>query len=89
MVIAMTTQEIEAFLLAQLQLQEVHVKSDGSHFNIIAVSDDFTEMSRVKRQQYIYGPLSDKIADGSMHAVSIKTFTVEQWRKEKLFNIPQ
>jgi acid stress-induced BolA-like protein IbaG/YrbA len=89
MVIAMTTQELEAFLLAQLQLHEVHVKSDGSHFNIIAVSDDFADMSRVKRQQTIYAPLSDKIADGSMHAVSIKTFTVEQWRKEKLFNIPQ
>jgi len=44
MVIAMTTQELEAFLLAQLQLHEVHVKSDGSHFNIIAVSDDFADM---------------------------------------------
>ena len=30
-----------------------------------------------------------KIANGSMHAISIKTFTDEQWRKEKMFNLPQ
>lgn len=85
----MTTQELEQFLLTKLQLTEVHVKSDGSHFNIIAVSEQFAEMSRVKRQQFVYGPLSDKIADGSMHAISIKTFTDEQWRTEKMFNLPQ
>jgi acid stress-induced BolA-like protein IbaG/YrbA len=45
-------------------------------------------MSRVKKQQFVYAPLNDKIADGSMHAVSIKTFTEEQWRKEKMFNMP-
>ena len=53
------------------------------------MSDAFAEMSRVKRQQYVYAPLTDKIADGSMHAISIKTFTEAQWSKEKLFNIPQ
>ncbi|MET1219086.1 MAG: BolA family protein [Glaciecola sp.] len=84
----MTTEELEVFLKDTLDLTEVHVKSDGSHFNIIAVSNQFDEMSRVKRQQFVYGPLTDKIADGSMHAVSIKTFNEEQWRKEKLFNMP-
>lgn len=84
----MTTEELEVFLKDTLDLTEVHVKSDGSHFNIIAVSNQFDEMSRVNRQQFVYGPLTDKIADGSMHAVSIKTFNEEQWRKEKLFNMP-
>ena len=84
----MTTEELEVFLKDTLDLTEVHVKRDGSHFNIIAVSNQFDEMSRVKRQQFVYGPLTDKIADGSMHAVSIKTFNEEQWRKEKLFNMP-
>jgi acid stress-induced BolA-like protein IbaG/YrbA len=84
----MTTEELEVFLKDTLDLTEVHVKSDGSHFNIIAVSNQFDEMSRVKRQQFVYGPLTDKIADGSMHAISIKTFNEEQWRKEKLFNMP-
>jgi acid stress-induced BolA-like protein IbaG/YrbA len=43
-------------------------------------------MTRVKKQQLIYKPLSDKIADGTMHAITIKTFTTEQWKREKMFH---
>ncbi len=85
----MDNQEIETLLKSELDLAEVHVKSDGSHFQIIAVSDKFDGMSRVKKQQMIYAPLSDKIADGSMHALSIKTFSEKEWQRESKFNLPQ
>ncbi|WJG08855.1 BolA family protein [Aliiglaciecola sp. LCG003] len=85
----METNEIEILLKEQLGLAEVHVTSDGSHFQIIAISDQFDDMSRVKKQQMIYGPLKDKIADGSMHAISIKTFNEKQWQRERMFNMPQ
>ena len=81
--------DIETLLKDSLGLDEVHVTGDGSHYTIIAVSDSFNEMSRVKRQQAIYGPLSDKIADGSMHAISIKTFSVKDWQRERQFHLPQ
>ena len=35
-----------------------------------------------------HAPLMQAIADGSIHALSIKTFTPEQWRREKLLNPP-
>ena len=85
----MNNQEIEALLKSELGLAEVHVQSDGSHFQIIAVSDKFDGMSRVKKQQMIYAPLSDKIADGSMHALSIKTYSEQEWKRESKFNLPQ
>lgn len=85
----MNKEEIEQLLKDQLGLAEVHVTSDGSHFQIIAVSDKFDGMSRVKKQQMIYGPLKDHIADGSMHALSIKTFSEQQWQRERKFNLPQ
>jgi acid stress-induced BolA-like protein IbaG/YrbA len=85
----MNNQEIETLLKQQLDLSEVHVSSEGSHFQIIAVSDKFDDMSRVKKQQFIYGPLKDQIADGSMHAISIKTFSEKQWQRERMFNMPQ
>ncbi|MCC2617839.1 BolA family transcriptional regulator [Aestuariibacter halophilus] len=84
----MDTKAIEDLLKTTLELDEVHVTSDGSHFQIIAVSEQFDGMSRVKKQQMIYAPLADKIADGSMHALSIKTFTPTQWQRERLFNQP-
>lgn len=82
----MTNEEIASLLKSELILADVKVKSEGSHFQIIAVDDRFEEMSRVKKQQLIYGPLSEKIADGTMHAITIKTFTEVQWKREKLFN---
>ena len=85
----MDVAEIEAILKDTLNLTEVHVKGDGSHYTIIAVSDEIAQLSRVKRQQAIYAPLSDKIADGSMHAISIKTFTEADWQRERQFHIPQ
>lgn len=84
----MENNEIAALLKEQLNLSEAHVNGDGSHFNIIAVSDQFGEMSRVKKQQFVYAPLKDKIADGSMHAISIKTYTDSEWERERKLNPP-
>ncbi|WP_194756250.1 BolA family protein [Aliidiomarina indica] len=84
----MDPKEIESILLAALSLDEVHVKGEGSHYQVIAVSDVFADCSRVKQQQMIYAPLADKIADGSIHALSIKAFTPEKWRREKMLNMP-
>ncbi|MEG3768314.1 BolA family protein [Alteromonas sp. 14N.309.X.WAT.G.H12] len=81
--------EIEALLKDKLGLAEVHVRGEGSHYTVIAVSDSFNEMSRVKRQQAVYAPLQDKIADGTMHAISIKTFSEADWQKERQFHLPQ
>ena len=58
----MEPQAIEDILKAALSLDEVHVKGDGSHFQVIAVSAQFADLSRVKQQQMIYGPLNEKLA---------------------------
>lgn len=84
----MDIKHLEQLLLEQLALAEVYVKAEGANYNVIAVGDCFADISRVKQQQMVYGPLMDAIADGSIHAVSIKIFTPTQWRREKLLNPP-
>ncbi|GAB2917656.1 BolA family protein [Rheinheimera gaetbuli] len=84
----MDINQIEQLLTEQLQLSEVRVSAEGSHYAVTAVGDCFDGVSRVKQQQMIYAPLMAAIADGSIHAVSIKTFTPQQWRREKLLNPP-
>lgn len=74
---------VKSLLTEQLDLTEVIVKSDGSHFHITAVGSCFDGLSRVKQQQLVYKPLLANISDGSMHAVSIKTYTPEAWEKDK------
>jgi len=77
---------VEKLVTQALTLDEIHVKFDGSQCSIIAVSDLFDELSRVKRQQAVLTPLADIIKDGSVHAVSVKTFNKAQWQRDKLFN---
>jgi len=84
----MEPSEVEELLMKELSLDEVHIKAEGTHYQVIAVSDQFAELSRVKQQQLIYGPLNDKIADGTIHALTIKVFTPDRWRREKLLNMP-
>ena len=84
----METTEIEQLLKDALELAELHVKFDGSQCTIIAVADFLGELSRVKRQQAVYAPLKEAIKEGKIHAVTIKTFTTEQWQRDKMFNLP-
>jgi acid stress-induced BolA-like protein IbaG/YrbA len=82
----MENEQVEQLLKDQLGLAEVQVKSEGSHYSIIAVDECFDGLSRVKQQQKVMGPLKDLIAKNTIHAVSIKTYTPQQWKREKLFN---
>ncbi|QBF82447.1 BolA family transcriptional regulator [Shewanella maritima] len=83
----MDCKEIEQLVLAAIDVEEVHVTQDGSHYKVIAVGEMFDGMSRVKQQQTIYAPLSEHIASGALHALTIKTFTPTQWKREKMFNM--
>jgi len=82
----MEIEQIKSLITAQLSLDELHVKGENGHYQVIAVSNIFDGMSRVKQQQSIYAPLNDVIASGAVHAVSIKAFTPEKWQREQLLN---
>lgn len=59
---------------------EFHVQGEGSHYNIAAIGSVFEGLRPVKKQQLVYAALSDHIADGSIHAVNIRTFTPAEWQ---------
>lgn len=84
----MQAEDIKRILEENLDLVELHVTGEGSHFQVIAVGNVFDGMSRVKKQQMIYAPLQAQISDGSVHALSIKTFNEEQWQKDKKLLMP-
>lgn len=61
---------------------EFHVQGEGSHYDIVAIGDVFEGLRPVKKQQLVYAALSAHIADGSIHAVNIRTFTSAQWQSQ-------
>lgn len=62
---------------------EVFVKGDGSHFDAIVVGEVFAGQSLVKKQQLVYATVVDRIASGELHALSIKTYTPQEWERAK------
>ena len=75
----MENHEIQTVLMNALPLQEVHVQ-------VIAVGEMFDGMSRVKKQQSVYAPLMEYIADNRIHALSIKAFTPQEWARDRKLN---
>ena len=75
----MQPNEVKAFLEKALPNATIQVSGAGCDFQLIVVSDDFESMSAVKRQQTVYAHLSPYITDGSIHAVSMQTFSPQEW----------
>lgn len=79
----MDPKQVEDILSQALSLDFIKVKAEGSHYELIVVGECFAGVSRVKQQQMVYAPLMEKISDGTMHAVSIKAYTPEQWERDR------
>lgn len=79
-------EKIKACLLAA-DFTEVYVRSEGSHYEIIVVGDVFKDLRLVQQQQMVYAPIQQFIATGELHAITIKTFTMAEWRREKMLHI--
>jgi acid stress-induced BolA-like protein IbaG/YrbA len=78
----MRPNEIKKLIETQLADTIANVTGDdGVHFEATVISPAFHEKNRVQKQQIVYAALGDRIANGTIHAISIKTFTPEEWRQ--------
>ena len=73
---------VKTLLESHLENCEVQVQGEGNHYDITAVGALFDGLRPVKKQQLVYAALSDHIADGSIHAVNIRTFTPAEWQAQ-------
>lgn len=73
---------VKSLLQAELAGCEIQVQGEGSHYDVVAIGDVFDGLRPVKKQQLVYAALRDQIADGSIHAVNIRTFTPGEWQAD-------
>lgn len=73
----MNDDTIKNKILSALDCTDVQVSGDGYHFSVEVTSPLFIGQTRVKRQQMIYDLFTQEIKDGTLHALTIKTFTPE------------
>ncbi|WP_237066240.1 BolA family protein [Microbulbifer guangxiensis] len=71
----MQPEEIKTLIEGHIPDSKADVAFEGSHLMVTVVSPAFEGLSRLKKQQLVYGALGDKIADGTLHAVQMQTLT--------------
>jgi len=55
-------------------------ENSQTHFKVVLVSDDFVQMSRIKRHRSMNALLSDLLA-GPVHALALHPYTADEWHK--------
>jgi acid stress-induced BolA-like protein IbaG/YrbA len=82
----MTPDEIKEFIANGIPDSEVLVDGDGQHFQAIVVSSAFEGLSMLKQHQMVYAALGNAM-ESAIHALSIKTYTPEQWQQARKLRV--
>lgn len=75
----MQAEDVKSLLQEKLPDTQVEVEGEGCNFQLNLISDELAGQSPVKRQQQVYAHLNAWIADGSIHAVTMKFFSRAAW----------
>ena len=77
----LSAQQLEAYITQNLACEYIKVLGDdGTHFESVIVSNAFVGKSMVQQHQLVYTALGDRMRS-EIHALSMKTYTPEQWNK--------
>ncbi len=58
---------------------EVQVSGEGCNAAVVVVAEAFAGKSLLAQQRMVYACVDDLIKSGELHALSIKSYTPEQW----------
>lgn len=76
----MDSEQIKSWIEGGLACDHVQVDGDGHHFEAVIVSPAFRGKSRVQQHQLVYAALGERMR-ADIHALSMKTFTPEDWQQ--------
>ena len=71
----MSPQQVKELLLTKFEEKDVEVGGEGAKFHVTIQSEHFKGLMPVKRQQLVYGCLTEQIASGEVHAVTMSLST--------------
>lgn len=78
----MDLDEIKKLIEAGIPDSQVLMEGDGTHFQAVVISDLFKEKTMIQQHRMVYQALGGKVGT-DIHALSIKSFTPEDWDKQK------
>jgi len=77
----MSEVDIKSLIEQGIPGSEVIMSGDGCSTSVTVVSDSFEGQSKLNQQKMVYAALGDLITNGTIHALSIKSYTPAQWKK--------
>lgn len=72
--------EIETLVKKQFSEAKVSVAGSGCDLEVTVISNQFVGLSLVKKQQMVLESLQEPLGNGRLHAVSVKTYSEEEWQ---------
>ncbi|HFE38177.1 MAG TPA: BolA family transcriptional regulator [Gammaproteobacteria bacterium] len=82
----MNSSEIQALIEAGIPGANVTVSGEGCSASVVVVSEAFDGLSLLKQQKLVYASLGDNITNGAIHALTIKSYTPDQWKARGIKN---
>ena len=80
----MIEKKIKDILKNKIKDSKVFVQDmngNQDHFSVMVISSEFENLSIIKQHKMIYNALGSMVTN-EIHALQIKTFTLEQWKNE-------
>ena len=77
----MEPDEIKQLIEAGLAGSEVSVTGDGRHFQATVVASQFEGLNMLAQHRAVYATLGDRFDTEAVHALSINTYTPQQWAR--------
>jgi len=68
--------------IPEADVQIANPSHDGLHFDAIVISSFFKGKSLIEQHQMVMSALK-KLFDSNLHALSLKTYTPEEWEEIK------
>lgn len=75
-----THSEVESLIVKAYPDAKVYIVGEGCNLEITVVSDQFAGLTMIKQHQGVMDTLTEPLASGRLHAVTLKTYTQEQWQ---------
>ena len=80
----MIEKKIKDILKNKIKDSKVFIRDmngNQDHFSVMVISSEFENLSIIKQHKMIYNALGTMVTN-EIHALQIKTFTLEQWKNE-------
>jgi len=78
----MEISEVTQLILSTIPDAEIHVQGEGCNFTADVISESFGGLNTMNRQKKVLSSVKEQIVNGDIHALSVKTYTPEEWLKQ-------